>query len=190
MKTFPQIQIRQQYAQIGFRAEHARLYLQQPKAKMNYVRDPGTMDFRYRPGELEIDQSKAWDALGVGGILLAMNRLYKQARQAALEGIASIAQRGDRLAAIHKGGDAIVENATIASRQKLYPFEYAGDASYDNVDIRYTPMPAQTIIVAGKMHTIMEKQDLVIHAERGAFRAWMERYASVEIIPPQIDVRV
>lgn len=190
MVTFPQIQIRQQFAQIGFKAEHARLELEQPWVKMDYRREPIQMDFRYRPGVLEIDQHKAWDAYGIGGILNTMNRLYDQMTQVALEAIGNIAERGDRLAAIHKGGDAIVENATAVSRQGLYQFHYVGEARYDNVDIRYTPVPAQTTIIAGKVHTIMYKQEPVIRSERGAFHLWMERYAKVEIIPPEIDLRI
>ena len=56
------------------------------------------------PGELEIDQSRAWDASWQGPILTALsNRIYQLAQEIAMQGIASSVENGNRMAAIqHK----------------------------------------------------------------------------------------
>lgn len=60
-------------------------------------------------GGLKIDQTGGRRAVGIYPPLELSERVAHLARQAVLEGIARVAQEGDRYAAIHTGEDVIVE---------------------------------------------------------------------------------
>lgn len=191
MISFPQIQIRQQFAKISFKAEHGTLLQEQPKVKMDYKTTLPRVEIKQPLGELSIDQSRAWAAYGLGGHLKTMLDVYDNARQIAMEGIASIARRGDRLAAIHEGGNAIAMNATDYSRRYAHD-NMLGPASYDNVDIEYIAQPVEFNPIAGKADTRMTKSEPVNQYTKGEFQFSMAQYAKVTIIPPppRVDLQM
>jgi hypothetical protein len=190
MVDFPRIQIFQQFAKIAFKAEHGRLELEQPKAKMDFHTTMPKVEIHQPLGELKIDQSRAWAALGLGGHLQTMLKIYDGAREIGLEAIGNIAQRGDRLAAIHTGENAIAEIAKDVSRDFRH-LNVLGPASYDNVDIEYTVRSPEFHPIPGKADTQITKSEPYIRYTKGKFLLSMTQYAKVTIIPPpiRIDVR-
>ena len=189
MISFPQIRIRQQFARIGMDADLPRIEQRQPKADMEIRRENPKLHMTSPRGELEIDQSRAWAALGLGGILDAMNRIYGQVREIFLMNLQRKVEQGNRLTEIHTGVNAIAENA----RELLFRFpeiDYYGPASSDNVDIRYTARQPEIEVEPGTLdiQVRVNRPELVLH--RGKLDIYMQQYAHVEIIPPQIDLRV
>ncbi|MDQ1911279.1 DUF6470 family protein [Paenibacillus sp. GD4] len=186
MVTFPQIQIRQQYAKLGMDADHAVIEQQQPKATYEMKRIPSQLDMKQPIGELTIDQSKAWDAYGKGGILTTMNRIYSQAESIALQGIARRVEQGNRLADIASKRNAIAENAKDLFF--TFPeFDYAGPASYDNVDITYQARKPEIQVTDGRIDVNTHPNKPELSFQRGKLDMYMLQYASVEITPPAID---
>lgn len=187
--TFPSIQIRQTFARLGMDADLARIEQRQPKATFELRQVPAQLSIESPKGELSIDQSKAWDALGRGGVMEAMNRIYGQARDVFLQNLARNVEQGNRLAAIHKGGNPIAENAM--ELVFTFPeFNYYGPASYDNVDVYYTAhKPIIEVNQGGvELYTEVNRPELTAH--RGKLDIYMLQYANVEIIPPVIDARI
>ncbi|MDF2649359.1 MAG: hypothetical protein K0Q73_5164 [Paenibacillus sp.] len=189
MVTFPQIQIRQQYAKLGIDADHAKLEQEQPKATYEMKRTPAKLEMSQPLGELNIDQSKAWDAYGRGGILTNMNRIYSQCENIALQGIASIVERGNKLADIASKRNAIAENAMDLFL--TFPeLNYAGPASYDNVDITYNVRKPEIQVTDGRIDVTTHPNRPELNVQRGKLDLYMLQHASIEITPPIIDSRI
>lgn len=190
MPSIPQIQIRQQYAKLGIEAGRGQQQLQQPRPGMEIETTPTRMEVTSRGPELRIDQSRAWDALGRGGNLEVMSRIYSQARQVAMEGIARIAQNGDRMAAIHQSFDVIADIAQEQAFRPLPDMNVVGYASFDNVDIHYTAHKPDIQWTDGQVDIRARVNPPIHQYERGKLDIYMIQYGKVDIIPPMLDVLV
>lgn len=188
MASFPRIEIRQQYAKLGFDADLGQQSIRQPRATFELTTTSPKLNMQSPRGELDIDQSKAWDALGKGDALQFMSRIYARAQSLGLEGIGRIAEKGNRLAAIHLGGNPIADMAREEAF-RTFPFQYYGPASYDNVDISYR---------ANKLSIELEQGAVNLHAQmnppemdyiRGKLKFYMIQHGNVKITPPQIDLK-
>lgn len=185
----PQIQIRQQYAQLGINADIGIQDIKQPRATFELTTERPKLNIHSENGVLYVDSSKAWDALGHGPSLETMSRIYSRAREVALQGIAKIVENGNRLGAIHKGGNTIAE---IAKEQgaEFFEFEFMGDASLDNVDLHYEPGKLDIQIEEGEVNLYTHPNPPEINYTRGKLDIYMIQYPKVEIIPPKIDIKV
>jgi hypothetical protein len=185
----PQLQIRQQYAKLGIDYDIGRQEIRQPRAAFELTTERPKLDIHAETGVLYIDSSKAWDALGHGPFLETMNRIYARAREVALQGIAKIVEDGNRLAAIHEGGNAIAEIAREKGAE-FFEFEFMGDASFDNVDLHYEPGKLDIQVEDGKVNLYTHPNPPEHNYTRGKLDIYMMQYPKVEIIPPQIDIKV
>jgi len=189
MITFPQIQIRQQYAKIGIDADHAVVEQRQPKPtyEMKYVKPE--LRIEQPLGDLSIDQTKAWGAYGRDGALASSNRIYDQLQGVYLQNLARKVEQGNRLADIPSATSAIAENA----KELFLTFpelNYHGAASYDNVDIRYSPRKPVIEATDGRVEVNVRVNPPELTFHRGKLDIYMMKHASVEITPPLIDVRL
>jgi hypothetical protein len=187
--TLPTIQIRQQSARIGMETERGMMEIEQPKSDLSIQTNPLQADIQYNDGTLEIDQSRAWDALAMGSVLRLNDRIYSQARDIALRGIAKIVENGNRMAAIHNGGNPIADIAAEEAFSEL-GMVYPSEASIDNVDISYTAnepdiriRPA-TVSIEFKAHAPQFKY------HPSSVRVYLQQRNSLEFIPPQIDYKL
>lgn len=188
MSSIPQIQIRQQPALIGIDADLGTQDIKQPQATYEMQIDPPKLEMHQPQGDLQIDQSRAWDALGMGPIFESMSRIYTQSKDIALQGIARIVENGNRMAAINLPGNAFAEIAKQLTFE--HPeFDYYGEASYDNVDITYTAHKAEINVIEGKVNVNAQVNPPEISYNRGKLDIYMQQYAKVEITPPQIDFK-
>jgi hypothetical protein len=188
MISFPTISINQQYARIGIDADRATLDLQQPPANMTMdIVDPKQRIDSPR-GVLTIDQSKAWDALAKGGNLVMMGRIYDQASNVALQGIARIVEDGNRMAAIHTGENVIAALAENV-HSSLFDITYTGPAAYDNVDIHYQAHKPNIEVERGYVDINVQVNRPINNSQRGKLDIYLQNHASIEITPPQIDLK-
>jgi hypothetical protein len=189
MFPLPSIQIRQQYARIGMDIEDGRMEIRQPKATLEQTTSPARLEMEYRDGDLTIDQSKAWDALAMGSVSRLNDRIYSQAKNIVLQNIARIVENGNRMAAIHKGGNPI---ADIAAEQAFEdnPLVYVGEASYDNVDIEYVANEPDIQYTPAHVNTTIQAQRPEIYYQRGSVSVYLAQRNSLEIIPPQLDYKL
>jgi hypothetical protein len=189
MIIFPQIQIRQTPALLGIDADLGTQDIKQPRATFEVTTERPKQEIRQPRGELQIDQSKAWDALGKGPFLETMNRIYSESRNVALQGIARIVDNGNRLAQIHLNTNPIADIAEQLSFER-FEFDTLGPASFDNVDITYTAKKAEINVTDGLVNLNTHPNRPEYEYQRGKLDIYMRQYNSVEITPPQIDLKL
>jgi hypothetical protein len=183
------IQIRTEPAQLAYEIKLGQYDIKQPKAHYE-LRQPRAEQHIEQPlGELHVDSSRAWDALGVGSNLEMMNRIYSNARNIALQGIAKIVENGNRMADIVNKNDAIAELAADW-RVSFSEFDTTGLASPMNVDVRYEP--GNLVIEATPRPVELETwvSPPEVQYIKGKHNMYMQSYGKVEIIPPQIDIAI
>lgn len=189
MMSLPSIQIHQSFARIGLDSELHRMVMRQPHATFEMKTDQPSVDIRQFRGELRVDQSKAWDALGTGSILRTMDRIAAQTGKAAMHGIARIVEDGNRLAAIHTGGNPIAENAERAKADR-FELEVTGPVSSLNVYMAFTPRWPEIHWTEGKIHANVRRNRPEIDFRQGKLDVYVAQQARIEITPPQIDLKL
>lgn len=183
------IQIRTEPAKLEYEIKLGQYDMKQPKAHFELRQPQAEQRIEQPQGKLDVDSTRAWDALGVGGNLELMNRIYSNARNIALQGIARIVQAGNRMKDIANKNDAIAELAQ--DWRRTFPeFDTMGYASPLNVDVHYEP--GNLVIEATPRPVELETwvTPPEIRYIRGKHDMYMASYGKVEITPPAIDMAV
>ncbi|OME02241.1 hypothetical protein BSK54_11195 [Paenibacillus odorifer] len=185
----PLLQIRQTPALIGMDADLGILSITQPKAEVNITTTSAELTVEsFRP-ELLIDQSRAWAAF-TGGSLPDMNkRIYSGIQQLYLQGIARKVEQGNRMAHFFKPGNTIAEVYGTDTEPNSFP-ETRGPASYDNVDIHFETRDPEIEFHPAEVHIQVEGRRPEIEYTRGKLNIYMQQYASVHFIPPEVNFQL
>jgi len=186
---FPQIQMRQQYAQIGIDADPAEQSIEQPRPTYEMKRVEPELQIRNPSGHFEIDQSRAWDGLGIGSHMRTMSRIYSSASDMALQGLARIVEQGNRMADLTNPGNPFVEFAKDWNRSYQH-FDIRGPASFDNVDVEYVRGDFSYDAIPGRIEVNARVNAPNIDSIRGKLDIYMLQYNRLEIIPPMIDIGI
>jgi hypothetical protein len=189
MFPIPQLQYRMEHASFSIDSDFADLQIKQPRPTMEIEQVPAEMDIKQPKGTMEIDQSKAWDALGKANNLEVMLRIYSSARDVWLQGIAKRVEDGNRMWAIHEGGNPIADMGQDF-RVSFPEMDFAGEPSYDNVDIHYERANPDIQVQKGGAKITSRVNPPEIDSQRGKFDFQMLSYAKIEFTPPQIDTKL
>lgn len=185
----PQIQMTLQNAVLSIDADIGKQHLEQPRATVDMEQIRPEQHFKTTSGRLEINQDRVWDALALGNNLETMSKIYSMASDIALQGIARIVEKGDQMASIHIGGNPIAEMAREWKR--TFPeFDFRGEASFDNIDLHYTPSELTIETTPGRVNLNVQINRPIHEYERGKLDIYMSQYPKVDIFPPQIDLFV
>lgn len=187
--NIPTIRIVTQPAKLGIETAPAKLNIEQPRPTFELTTKAPAVKMVSPWGDLDIDQSRAWDALAIGDHLETMRSIFSAVKSIVLTTIGRIASEGDQLAAIHLKTNAI---ADIAQNRGVDRFEldFAGPAGPDNVDIFYTERKVEFQPVRGEVNVQAEQNSPRIEYVGGKINIYLAQYHKVEIIPPQIDLQV
>jgi hypothetical protein len=187
--NFPVVQIQQQYAKIGFDADLGKYSIKQPRPDLQIETKPAQLETRYVRGEQNIDQSQSWKALGKGKPFQFSARIASEAQRIVLEGIARVAGEGDQMTHIHTGEDAI---ASIAwgSVFRVFKVNYEGPFSTSSYNINYMPNRPESQFTPGSVEVKTRVNRPQIQYERGKLEYFMQQHASIEFIPPKLDLKV
>lgn len=174
---------------LGIDTDPSTLSITQPKAEVSITTTPGELTVQSTRPELTIDQSRAWEAYN-GGKMLNMNkRIYSGIQQLYLQGIARKVEQGNRMAQFFRPGNTIAEVYGTDTEPNSFP-EVRGPASYDNVDIHIETRAPQIHFRAAKVNIQVERHDPEIEYTRGKVNIYMQQYASIQFIPPELDVQL
>ncbi|WP_144407045.1 DUF6470 family protein [Paenibacillus sp. IHBB 10380] len=187
MSSLQILQIRQTPAILGIDADLGQYSIRQPKAELQMNTQPSELTIRQYTPELTIDQSRAFEAYNGGNFLEINKKIYSGIQQLFLQAIASRVEMGNQMAEIHKPGHTIAE--IWGSDWKSDPFpEFRGPASMDNVDIHIeTRAPDISFRSAeSQLNVVVNRPE--IEYTRGKLDIYMQQYASIQFIPPEIDV--
>lgn len=189
MSTIPMLQIRQQQARIGIDADPGQYSMRQPKADLQIVSKPAVMTIDQHQPELTVDSSRARAAFTGGPHLEMTQRLYSNVKQIFLEGIAKRVEQGNRMAEFFKPGNTVAE--VYGKRQPLPVLgEFRGEASFDNVDVRFNVRPVDIEIERSPVEINVQVNKPEIEYNRGKLDIYMMQYPSVQFIPPEMDQTV
>jgi hypothetical protein len=133
----PSILISQTQAQFSIRQEQGKLDINYPPTglKLN-IQHPELNVKAAGTGQVEIDQTKAWEAFGVKTNTRFTSSISKAAYGLSLKAIARMAKDGDRMQAVHASPNAIAQ-ISRASFGRNHAININGPARYDNVEINY-----------------------------------------------------
>lgn len=187
--NLPSIEIRQQFAKLGMESSFATNKIEQPRADVSIQTTRPEVSIQSPRGELLIDQSRAWDALAIGSNLQSMKQIYSEIKNIVLQAIGKTVDEGNHLAAIHLGTNAIADNAQDTTVD-FFELNFAGYASVDNVDISYTARKPEIELNRGNVDIEVQRNDPIISTEHSKLNIYMLQHNSLEIIPPQLDVKV
>lgn len=189
MFPIPQLQFRSENASYRIDSDSAEQQIRQPRPTQEIEQVPAQMDIKQPKGTMDIDQSKAWDALGKANNLEVMLRIYSGARDVWLQGIAKRVEDGNRMWAIHEGGNPIADMGKDF-RVSFPEMNFAGEPSYDNVDIHYEAGKPDIQVQEGGAKITARVNPPEISSQRGKFDFQMLSYAKIEFTPPQIDTKL
>jgi len=179
------LKITQTYAKIGIETNPARYEMQTKRAKLELKQNHAQMRIETKKPKVLIDQYKAFASAGLKNILDLTRSEVQKAKQRALEYIAKVAEDGDRLAAIEKGGNPIAE---MAARDLYTVHEF-------NYDAIPKERPEITVI-EGDINIELEKNpdgsnnfvetnyipaDVNVKFTPAQVRIFLEQYASIKI---------
>ena len=183
----PQLQIRQQPSLLSIESTKASLTMQQQRPDFSIETKQADLQIEQPAPTMEIDQHDAWRAYK-GGHPLEMNQqIYSNLQGLFLQALAKKVEQGNQLAEFHKPGNTIAE--VYGGDWKRDPFvEFRGPASYDNVRIhvqRNNPV-IQAQANAPQISARAYRPD--VQFQPGNLNIQVKQYASVEIIPPNLDI--
>jgi len=171
----------QTYAELSIHQNHGGVRIEQPRAIMNLQTERPTIDIERQKGSMEIDQKRSWEAYGIMSPFDMTKQIHSQTIQNVHKTIAKIAQNGDRMAAIHKSTNVISELASERRIIEFPEFQYAGEASFDNVDISYVADKIKLNPKDGSVQLDVEPQRPVIERIPAEVNIQVAKYASLQI---------
>lgn len=183
------LQIRQTPALIGIDADPGNFSITQPKAEVNVTTTPGQLTVESTKPELTIDQSRAWAAYHGGNMFDMNKRIYSGIQQLYLQGLARKVEQGNRMAQFFKPGNTIAEVYGTDTEPNSFP-ETRGPASYDNVDIHIETRTPQIDFIAAKVDIQVERRNPQIEYTHSKLNIYMQQYASIQFIPPELNVQL
>ncbi|WP_238651128.1 DUF6470 family protein [Paenibacillus piscarius] len=185
----PILQIRQTPARIGIDADMGSFSITQPKAEVRITTTPGELTVQSTPPELTIDQTRARAAYNGGSVLDMNRRIYSGIQQLYLQAIARRVEQGTRMAEFFKPGNSIAEIVGTDTESNSFP-EPCGPASYDNVDLQYTATPPEINFRPATVDVEIERHRPETEYTRGKLDIYMQQYASIQFIPPELNVQM
>lgn len=145
---FLRLSIRQTMGRNGMESRPGQSEIRSPSGQLDITSPSAHVQIRQPNGELHIDSSAALRALALGGPIETGEMLTQQANERAMQAIARIAQKGDRMAQITNKNDAVADLAMNAMEDDTEGLRVTGPASYTNVSLKYIPHAAEIEIAA------------------------------------------
>src|SRR5690606_38756967 len=117
-------------------------------------------------------------------ILEVMNRIFDQTKNIVLDAIAHIVDEGNQMGNIAKNKQLMIPELAKDVTISFPDFQYAGEASYDNVDITYTARKPEIDVTPSSIELTSFPNPPEVNYNRGKLDIYMQQYNKVEITPP------
>jgi hypothetical protein len=183
------LQIRQSPAILGIDADLGAFSITQPRADVSIKTTPGELSVQSSRPELTIDQTRARAAYNGGSVLDMNRRIYSGIQQLYLQAIARRMEQGTRMAEFFKPGNTIAEVYGMDTEPNSFP-EPCGTASYDNVDIHFETRAPEVRFQPSQVDIQVERHRPETEYTRGKLNIYMQQYASIQFIPPELNVQM
>lgn len=194
MSSIPSVQYRIQNAEIGINLTRGQMQIRQPPTLMEIETTPLRLEiqgaFQTPPGNMKIDQSRAYEALGKGSTFWFKGRVADESKQIALQAIGDIVARGNRIGDIAKNKGNVIAEMAQESFFRDYKFNYEGPFELDNVDISYDAVPAEIKFSGAEAKLNYRWSPTEIQYQPAKVEIYLQQKPSFEMIPPSIDIKV
>lgn len=170
------LNIRQQNAQISINTTRPVLHLHTTLPQVEMSTEPAKLEIHQAQGQLEIDQTPCRYSIGLKNFHDMARDIAQEGRQAVLDGIARIAEEGDRMAHIENKEDAIVNIARDSSLAQPLDITIA---HIDAPIINYHPAPVQFHAIFGKLDITLNRGRVDSDLQRGTVDISIARYQSI-----------
>ena len=178
---FPKLNITQQAGLIGINTRPGQLSIKQPKADLNIQQPPADLKFERKPSKLTIDQSQVWKELNIIGPLESTKQNAEEGEKKVLEGMAKVANEGDRLMRIENGGDQIPEIAKQNIFKEYQPIQMEWIPSNFAVKFKYEPGEVNINAKANKPIIEANANSPIIQYEKSEMNIYLEQEPYIEI---------
>jgi len=111
IKLALRLQIDQRFGEIGLKQREPKTTIKQKPADFNLKQPAGKLNINSNPVKVSIDQTRAREVLNSKDYKTYGKEIAKKGIQVSYKAIATYAQEGDRLAAIEKAGNPIINQA-------------------------------------------------------------------------------
>ncbi|XEC95375.1 DUF6470 family protein [Paenibacillus tarimensis] len=189
--TLPIVRAEYQLGRIGIESQKGSFEIlsHQPVLEAQTMRANISAPMLIRP-QLQVDQSRMWEALNGGSPVTFWNHIYSQMPEIALQGIAHIVEKGNRMGDLRIRENPIPDIALEDMTKGAPEIRIYGPASADNIDIEFIEDRPDVRIEPGtvEIQAKIRKPDIQYH--RGNVRIYMEQYPEVRYHITGLDVRV
>lgn len=174
------LSMNQTFAQIGIDRLPQHMEIQSKPGTLDINSEPAKLEVSGESSELAVDSSKAWMALGSGSHLEWLSFLDHQMQGEFLMNLARIVNEGNRMADL-KNKEGAIPSIALERVNEKSTIQYVSEASnlnvdvsfvpskkdiqwqYHQMDIRYTPSPAEILFTRGEVTVYSKiKQSLEI----------------------------
>lgn len=138
----PQIRMQSQMAQIQIHTTPPRQEIRQPEADISIRQPRADVSMDTKPAKLTIDQTQAWEDMGLMHIFKRIEKYAKDGHQGVMEGIARRAKQGDELMKIENDGNPLVSQAITNAYDQpkqpgiaFIPSQFAVETNYEPSDV-------------------------------------------------------
>ncbi|MFC5528963.1 DUF6470 family protein [Cohnella yongneupensis] len=184
----PFISVQSQKGKIGIHSERGQYEIRRPQPVLNISSRKPEIIAHNRPGQLNIDNSRTWEALDGGNMEVFWSRIYSQYKQIAQQNISEIVAQGNQLGDLRIKGNPIPDMALDEFIEGAPDLQVYGEASVDNTQFNYIPNDPDIQFVPGELNVQAQIQRPDINFHRGSVNIYMEQYPKVTITPPVIDI--
>ncbi|MBW7454272.1 DUF6470 family protein [Paenibacillus sepulcri] len=186
----PYIQAESVKGRIGIETQPGQYDIQTQQAELQINSTPAQMNTHSQMASIEIDSDRMWAAFNGGKPTEFINRIYSQMPDIALQGIALIVEKGNRMGDLRNKEDPVPDIALEGMLEGPSSVEVFGPASYKNVDVYITPHYADVQVDVGGVDIQVQTHKPDIEYQRGKINVYMEQYASVRFQVANLDMLV
>ncbi|MCK8824174.1 DUF6470 family protein [Fuchsiella alkaliacetigena] len=185
----PQLRIDSQPGRIGIEQQSGHLDIEYGPQQMEIEKTGGEVHLDSPPAILEIDHTPSWEHLGLRKINSLTNYLGNKTQQKIREAINQIVAEGERLAAIERGGDAIVE---IAKEKGVFEVEVEFPLLRDFLpEINAEPQPVRLDLRVAEFRVHSNFQYPSTNYNPGYVDVYLEQEPRlrIDVVGSEVDLR-
>ncbi|SDX28371.1 DUF6470 family protein [Paenibacillus sp. CF384] len=186
----PYIRAESQKGLIGIESRPGNFDIQSKPADIQVETTPTQISAPTPTPVLHLNQDRMWAAFNGGKLPEFVNRIYSQMPEIALQGIAHIVEKGNRMGDLRIKENPIPEIALEEMLAGAPDIEVFGPASYHSVDIEFEINRPDVKIEVGKVDIQVQTHKPEINFQRGGVKVYMKQYPSVSFDVGELDVRV
>lgn len=177
----PQIRIESQMARIQIQQTAGKQEIQQPKAQLSIQQPKADVSMKTTPSRLSIDQTQAWEEMGLMSNSKLIEKFANDAQQSLLEGISRRVQQGTQLMKIENNGNPIVSQAISNGHDQMKRLGIKFIPSHFAVKINYQPSEVKIDVKANRPIIDSKQQKPVINYQSGEVSTSILQYQDLKI---------